>query len=46
MSKTKKEVIVVQNREGCFLQTLNFGCLVIVIIGGVLFVLTVLASIL
>jgi hypothetical protein len=46
MAKTKKEVIVVQNREGCFLQTLNFGCAVIFIIVAIVIVLAVLGSLL
>jgi hypothetical protein len=28
----QKEVVVVKTKEGCFLQTLNFGCITIFII--------------
>jgi hypothetical protein len=44
MGKTQKEVIVVQNREGCFLQTLNLGCLILVIMFGISVVLVIIGS--
>jgi len=30
--KSEKEIIVEKNKEGCFLQTLNCGCLIVVTI--------------
>lgn len=33
--ETNREIIV-KPKEGCFLQTLNFGCLVIIIICGII----------
>lgn len=44
--KKEKEVIVVQNKEGCFLQTLNFGCAVILVIIMIIVALTILGSLL
>lgn len=35
----KKEVIEVKAKEGCFLQTLNIGCITIVVIVGIFIVL-------
>jgi hypothetical protein len=42
MAKAKKEVIVVQNREGCFLQTLNIGCAVLLVLFLISLAITVL----
>jgi len=46
MSKTQKEVIVVQNREGCFLQTMNIGCAILLIMFGISVVIVILGSLL
>lgn len=35
---------VVKSQEGCFLQTLNAGCLIIVVIVGIIFLGLVFAS--
>lgn len=43
---SKEEVIVVQNKEGCFLQTLNFGCMMILVMVAVFIVMTIIGSLL
>ena len=45
MSKTKKEVIVVQSKEGCFLQTMNIGCVILLIMFAIITVLAIMGSI-
>jgi hypothetical protein len=39
INTTRPEVIV-QSKEGCFLQTLNAGCMIIAIIIGLIVVIT------
>jgi len=36
-----KPVVIVKPKEGCFLQTLNFGCAVITIIIGIIVLIIV-----
>jgi uncharacterized membrane protein YvbJ len=40
----EKEKIIVKNKEGCFLQTLNAGCMFILVVVGLLFLLLVFAN--
>jgi len=42
MGRPKKEVIVVQNREGCFLQTLNIGCAILLVLFLISLAITIL----
>ena len=42
--KSNNEIIV-KNNDGCFLQTLNFGCMLIVVTIGVIFLFIFLISI-
>lgn len=37
--KEKNNTIIVKKNEGCFLQTLNIGCLFVVIVAGLMLIL-------
>jgi hypothetical protein len=38
----KKTEVVVQPKEGCFLQTLNMGCMIVVVVIGLILLIALL----